>query len=313
MPNLRFRPRHGFTLVELLVVIAIIGILIALLLPAVQSAREAARRLQCANNLKQLGLALHNYHAAHRVFPPGGISSNELSFLVMLLPYLEQKALYDRFNFATSDYRSSGKIEHSLSVPPALLCPSCSVLRGNLSDTGNYSENVPAQAGGEAPYTTHYVGITGPIGSNPMTGQAYAKIGPDRFGGFATQGVLYKDSKVRIDHITDGSSHTFALGEIAWNGYQSFRTWIRGASNKAAGTNDTEVMGSCKNVRGPLNAGIPYGGFNDGDFGSEHPGGLQFALCDGSVTFVSETIDHAVLLSTASRNGTELTTLSNQP
>ena len=146
-----------------------------------------------------------------------------------------------------------------------------------------------------------------------MTGQSYAKIGPERFGGFATQGVLHKDSRVRIGDVTDGTSNTFALGEIAWNDYKSFRTWIRGASNKAADTKDTEVMGSCKNVGGPLNAGMPYGNFNDGDFGSEHPGGVQFSLCDGSVTFVSEMMDHAVFLSTASRNGGEIHTLRSSP
>ena len=96
--------RRGFTLVELLVVIAIIGILIALLLPAVQAAREAARRTECTNNMKQIGLALHNYHGPHRTFPPGGMVSNGLSYIVMLLPYMEQKALYDRFDFTAGQY-----------------------------------------------------------------------------------------------------------------------------------------------------------------------------------------------------------------
>ena len=91
--------RLGFTLVELLVVIAIIGVLVALLLPAVQSAREAARRMSCSNNLKQLSLALHNYEDTHKTFPPAGIDSNQMSWVVLLLPYFEQKNLYDQFNF----------------------------------------------------------------------------------------------------------------------------------------------------------------------------------------------------------------------
>src|SRR6188474_2683919 len=91
--------RRAFTLVELLVVIAIIGVLVALLLPAVQAAREAARRMSCSNNLKQLSLALHNYEDTHKTLPPAGIDSNQMSWTVLLLPYMEQKPLYDQFNF----------------------------------------------------------------------------------------------------------------------------------------------------------------------------------------------------------------------
>jgi prepilin-type N-terminal cleavage/methylation domain-containing protein len=93
------RSKRGFTLVELLVVIAIIGILVAMLLPAVQAAREAARRSQCTNNLKQLSLAMLTYHQAVGKFPPPGISSNQVSWLVLILPYLEQKPLHDQFDF----------------------------------------------------------------------------------------------------------------------------------------------------------------------------------------------------------------------
>ena len=312
----RLGPR-GFSLVELLVVIAIIGILIALLLPAVQAAREAARRLQCANHLKQVGLALHNYHSSHRVLPPGGISSNELSFIVMLLPYLEQKALYDSFSFDAGDYRtlaadgsstSKGKLENSLSCLSMFLCPSCSVQRGNLSDqSNNYTERVPKTAEGQDTYTTHYVGVMGPRGTNPLTGADYLSEGPTSYGGFATQGVLYKNSRVRLDDISDGTSNTFSLGEVAWTGYQRYRTWIRGASNGAA------VMGSCKNLRNPINSQTALGNFNDGAFGSEHPGGAHFAWCDGSVAFVAENADHAMLLSSGSRNGGEVNTIRSAP
>jgi len=299
-----YRTRRGFTLVELLVVIAIIGILIALLLPAVQAAREAARRLQCANHLKQLGLALHNYHTAHQTLPPGGVTSNGLSYVVMLLPYLEQKSLYDQFNFDAGQWwivpngsssESNGKIEHSLNKLPMIQCPSSNEERSNLT---NYGERIPPNENGVDPFTTHYYGIAGPLGTNPTTGDEYKSEGATTFGVQATEGVLYKDSRVRFEHIKDGTSNTFALGEISWHGYRAYRTWIRGS------TLNGEAMGSCKNVRSPINAGLTYS-FNDGTFGSQHPGGTQFALCDGSVTFVSESVDHAILLSTASRNGGE--------
>ena len=106
--------RSGFTLVELLVVIAIIGILIALLLPAVQAAREAARRSQCANNLKQLALSLHNYSDTFKSFPPAGITTNQLSWHVFVLPFIEQTSLHDQFSFVQGTFRDSGKQEHGL-------------------------------------------------------------------------------------------------------------------------------------------------------------------------------------------------------
>jgi type II secretory pathway pseudopilin PulG len=291
--------------VELLVVITIIGILIALLLPAVQAAREAARRLQCSNNLKQVSLALHNYHAAHRALPPGGMDDNQLSYVVMLLPYIEQRALYERFNFGAGEYRypPNGKIENSLVRLSLLLCPSCPEERSNLSAGGtNFSERVPNTADGEDPYTTHYVGVMGPIGTNPVTGGEYLNEGDtsNQFGAHATGGVLYKNSSVRFADIIDGSSNTYALGEISWSGYAKFRTWIRGS------TLNSTAMGSAKNVTDPINAGAPYGYFNDGAFGSNHPTGTHFGLCDGSVTFISENIDHSVFLSAASRAGGEV-------
>src|SRR5690349_14305662 len=116
--------RGGFTLVELLVVIAIIGVLVALLLPAVQSAREAARRMQCSNNLKPLSLALHNYESALKTFPPAGIDSNQMSWTVLLLPYFEQQALYDQFNFNKGAWNAFNRITLVQGARiKALICP----------------------------------------------------------------------------------------------------------------------------------------------------------------------------------------------
>ncbi len=282
--------------------IAIIGILIALLLPAVQAAREAARRLQCGNNLRQVGLALHNYIASHKCFPPGGMSENELSWLVMILPYIEQNTLYEQFDFNEGDYKGPNKNEIALNRVAAFLCPSSNQERSNL---GTDISGVPEQIDGVDPYTTHYIGVMGPKGINPVTGEEYNNDGYGNHGGHATQGVLLKDRCVCLSKIIDGTSNTFAVGEISWNKYTRFRTWVRGS------TIDGSAMGSCKNVAVPINLGIDSyltGGtyFNDGAFGSQHPGGAHFGMCDGAVKFVSGNVDFGVFLSTASRDGAEI-------
>ncbi len=314
---MKTRTTHGFTLVELLVVIAIIGILIALLLPAVQSAREAARRLQCSNNLKQLGLALHNYHTALQTFPSGGISSNGLSYLVLLLPYLEQRPLYDQFSFKAGDYRAANKSEFSLHAIQGFLCPSGSIVKSQLSvgDPNNVTEHWPMTSAGDNTFTTHYYGVMGPLGTNPRTGNDYGIAFQEWCGPVATQGVLYRDSHVGFRDITDGASNTFAVGETAWNGYKTYRTWVRGATlNSKSGTPVITgvCVGSTKNLRLPINAGVNASYFNDGVFGSEHPGGTHFLMADGSVHFVSESIDDSVYRATASRNGAERDTAVSQ-
>lgn len=295
MPRRNYRNilNRGFTLIELLVVIAILAILIALLLPAVQQAREAARRMSCKNNLKQLGIALHNYHDSHTTFPPGGMSTgNGLSWIVMILPFLDQAPLYDQFNFSTTSYSSHHV--HGLTRIPTILCPS----------SGQEQSSVEL-FGGAPTYTTHFYGVMGPKGSNPNGGNYGVDINPSGHGGFANSGILYRDSSTKMRDITDGTSNTFLVGEISFNkdaagnNHTAYRIWTRGASGSTSG--------SCKNVQNHINA-LAYttSNFNDISFGSNHPGGCHFVMADGSVTFVSENADIEVYKSTGSRDGGEV-------
>jgi prepilin-type N-terminal cleavage/methylation domain-containing protein/prepilin-type processing-associated H-X9-DG protein len=303
------RRRHGFTLVELLVVIAIISILVAILLPAVQAAREAARRMHCSNNLKQISLAVNSYATAMRTFPSGGITSNEASVFVLLLPQLEQQSLHDKFNFKAGLYNDTSRLIVGTYPVPALLCPSCAHPQSNLhlQNPGNYNDFVPNNSSGNRVYTTHYVGVMGPVGTNASTGQAYPHDNSspaNSYGGYALGGVLGKNSNVDPASIRDGLTNTFLFGEASWSGYEKYRTWTRGPS-----LTNYPAMGGCKNVRERINAGSSYGNFNDGAFGSDHNGGAQFAMCDGSVHFISEGIEMSVYYALASRHGGEVAEL----
>lgn len=274
------REKRGFTLVELLVVIAIIGILIAMLLPAVQAAREAARRMSCSNNLKQIGVALHNYHSAMKCFPPGALGSataDVTGIHVILLPYLEQTIGEDIESLKSVYYGDLINYFATLEMP-ALQCPSDS----HQVPDPNYPEGA----------TTNYVGIMGPGRNNEFV------PGDVQCGGYATDGAFYPWSKVRIGDITDGSSNTIVFGERTYQ----LRIWPRGAVL----TGTKSCVASAKNMVHEINAdpsewcyslnpadcgrtGITCK-FNDLFFGSNHPGGAQFVLGDGSVQFLTETI-----------------------
>jgi prepilin-type N-terminal cleavage/methylation domain-containing protein/prepilin-type processing-associated H-X9-DG protein len=290
--------RRGFTLVELLVVIAIIGILVALLLPAVQAAREAARRMSCSNNLKQIGLGLHNYHDTYKTFPSGGLSGMPgVSWHALVLPFMEQTPLHDAYNFNVSYLDAANRV---LALPPQeiYLCPS-----GTVKLTGNSGEYSPP-SGGVATSTTHYYGVMGPKGTNPTTQTAYSvTTSPAGHGGFSRHGALGREMAYNFADILDGTSNTYLVGEISWNKANCYRIWTRGC-----GINSS-ACGGVKNVlaTSPINV-TPYNGsnnFNDVSFGSHHPGGSQFLFADGSAKFVAETIDLNIYLATASRDGGE--------
>lgn len=288
------RTRRGFTLVELLVVIAIIGVLIALLLPAVQQAREAARRMSCTNQLKQLGLALHNYHDTHGAFPYGSWgAASYVGWHVSILPFLEQQALYDQFDTTKAYNVSPNDVLRETRVD-AYMCPS--------------AVREMSEAESEF-YTMHYLGVMGPVGTNPQTsGIEYPhNSGSGSYGGFALSGMWAHGEVRRIRDVTDGTSNTLFVAEKSWsfpNGSDSkFREWTRGGRKN-------EFMIPCKNIEFSINSN-EVSRFNSISFGSNHPGGCMFTQGDASVRFLSETIDYNTYLSMASMNGGEVITLDN--
>jgi len=295
--------RKAFTLVELLVVIAIIGILVALLLPAIQAAREAARRTECNNKIKQIGLALQNYHDTYKILPPGGLANvntttaigNCLGWTVLVLPFLEMQALHDQVNFRANTgngYDAAASVIETVMVT-AYICPSS--VRAKQFENGSATI-----------YTTHYYGIMGPKGTNAATGGTYGWDNSQTgHGGFATGGVLLRRDSMGFRDVLDGTSNTFIVGESSFSrtldglDNWSYRKWIRGCNTNTAGVT--------KNILDGINV-TRYNGsnnFNDVSFGSEHPGGCLFVRCDASVTFVSQNVDLAVYKATASRDGGE--------
>jgi len=311
------RRKRGFTLIELLVVIAIIAILIALLLPAVQQAREAARRTQCKNNLKQIGLALHNYHDVHLRLPPGYMSAEPVHLAVPLtffstelglyswgayiLPYLEQGNLYDSLNVGdvTLDANLANATTRAfLQTPlPAFACPSDSGPALNNWDPSDanmatYGRRVTSDGVDRiAIAKSNYVMVS--TSGNSTVPAVYPILGPGSYG--PHNGVGAENSSTRIRDISDGTSNTLIIGERAWQ----VANLEMGAAN-ALGF--SAVTGGPQTVFRTSMAvlGIPYWGINQTvinathqarAFSSPHVGGAHFALCDGSVHFVSENID----------------------
>jgi prepilin-type N-terminal cleavage/methylation domain-containing protein len=284
--------RRGFTLVELLVVIAIIGILVALLLPAIQAAREAARRTQCVNKMKQITIAFHNYHDIHNAFAPGSFSEKP-SWHVHILPFIEQEALYDKIR-THENWNSGHNKGFFMTLVADYHCP---------SGTQNQVTGYGAEDGN---YTTHYYGVMGPTGKNPETGNDYSEGSKDKHGGMSRNGFCQIHSTVSFRDVTDGTSNTFAIGELSWGSQHGkpsrFRTWFR------AGKKD-DWSAPCKNVARQINEHY-VSNFNDMSYGSHHPGGCHFSMVDASVRFVIEDVTYGLLLATASRNGAESNVLN---
>ncbi len=284
--NRSHRTRRGFTLIELLVVIAIIAVLVALLLPAVQQAREAARRSACKNNLRQIGVAITNYESTHGIFPigvlgtTGGTAANNVltTWQTMILPFVEQASLYERYDFNRRfDHAANASVvSQTLQV---YLCPSqpdASVI-GNLYGSSHYA---------------------GSAGTTPGT----------------DDGVLYPLSAIRQRDITDGPSNTILTGEIAFE----LGGWARGAINAGGGGGGGGGgVGFSRAVmrwwKAAPTCALP--GFNPPvttcsssverqfQFSSAHVGGIHFSMADGSAKFVSDSIDVQLFKSAITRAG----------
>jgi prepilin-type N-terminal cleavage/methylation domain-containing protein/prepilin-type processing-associated H-X9-DG protein len=320
--------RSGFTLVELLVVIAIIGILIALLLPAVQAAREAARRSQCTNNLKQMGLALHNYADSFKKFPSGSIalSGHGPTAFVLILPYLEQRSLHSQLKFNSGSFyfgSTSSDVNmalHNITVP-AYVCPSSPL---EQMGTGSCTSCTVQPTTDRKLLKGTYVLVSG--GRDHSSTDNQAAKGPTSAGG-----VFLRGRPIGFQDITDGTSNTMAIGEqgdwgkiVASNTRADIRAsdwsgmWMGANHNtNPTGNNSLSTLGDARcfltttiafsvgyKERVAAAAGTP--GTAPGDCNTPlqaaHPGGCNVLLCDGSVRFLSESLQLQTLYNLANRD-----------
>ena len=305
--------RKGFTLIELLVVIAIIAILIGLLLHAVQKVREAAARMKCQNNLKQLGLGVHSYHDTYSRFIPAGSTVTWLSWHVGILPYIEQTALFNKVSQTAGNYITIGKYDIPVNNRVAtFLCPSqTEAEKMILAPTPPHNVNLPEVINNQPPNTTHYYGVGGPAGVNPITAGNYIyEINDPTHGRMGKQGMFQRTDTVKLENITDGTSNTLMVGEMSWSpgpitpsniAGTRFRGWARGCDDPTI----TQVCGGIKTISNAINA---YSNtlFNEMPFGSQHTGGTNFAMGDASVRFLNASININAYRAAASYNGGEV-------
>ena len=325
--------RKGFTLVELLVVIAIIGILVALLLPAVQAAREAARRMSCSNNLKQIGLALHNYHDTYKKFPMGVWRTSQggwgPSWWTSTLPYLEQTALYSQYDYSGwspgwvhQHHQNNCQVTHDIQIN-YMLCPSSPL--PPLWNTGGQgracNQTMPS-----------YVGIAGAVRENGFTEDQRNWACCNCCGGNAGNGItsgsgpFTQNRPIKIADLRDGTSSTMIVGETSTWAFndpinktgrqrvdQSYpHGWTMGTSdgrqlNANSGAR-VERPFNMTTIRYPINTlaynlpGVHNNKGSNNPLNSQHPGGVMGCLADGSVRFFPEVMDIFVLKRAAVRD-----------
>ena len=302
------RRRNAFTLVELLVVIAIIGILVSLLLPAVQAAREAARRMQCTNNLKQLSLAAHNYHDTYQTFPSGYTVPDIRAYRTnasrarmesygwgaLLLPFIEQSPLYDQLQISRHHLYDMLVIQKQAARPmierplAAFKCPSDSGYNGSgLVHNNRHFNNGKGRIAAGIPIPPNFL----PGVSNYIGAEGHLDLG--NVG--RNTGIFYGNSRTTIGDVSDGTSNTIIMGERdtlycrsgSWVGLMNPNGNGARASKLVLGHSRPKMNQDTVAIRWNLdNLGCGEG------FSSLHPGGGNFAMADGSVRFVSETVEH---------------------
>lgn len=307
------KSRHAFTLVELLVVIAIIGVLVALLLPAVQAAREAARRMSCTNNLKQVGLALHNYHDTYSTFPPGkiqlgGLGVQSLSnWAIMILPFMEGTNISKQYDNTKTNEDTLNKFVRELDLP-GYNCP---------SDPQARKKSNPESGSGSGLLYDHgsyrCVGGRADPGKTGFWDNSEAKNAPP-----AWKGVLHwvgKDGTFELTtetmgSIIDGTSNTFMVGE-----YTTLTTPRRGTywAYSYASYNSSDVGDQPRMLLADYDKCNAIGGAGGSNackrgFGSMHPGVTHFALCDGSVRAIQININPTVYCAMGTIAGREVVT-----
>jgi prepilin-type N-terminal cleavage/methylation domain-containing protein/prepilin-type processing-associated H-X9-DG protein len=333
--RLRCVRARAFTLVELLVVIAIIGVLVALLLPAIQAARESARRSQCSNNLHQIGIGMINFHDSKKRFPagewkPAGVpTSGGLAWSAWFLPYIEQQNTHNLMDFK-ADMRKPPNWQADLTGPtntviPTYLCPSAArhqfrrdIETGRLTDfNGN---GIYDNASGEGLAAIDYIGVSGPSENtiNHVTGTIYGDnrgillnldSGGPCFG--SPQECFAKTIAIR--NISDGTSHTIIVGECSGRGVADSNGDLPGGesySNLDGAWASKSNVGKIKlqvdiHKVSAINPPPEYN-WREEELFSDHPGGVHILMCDGSVHFLSEDTEPRVYFSLCSRDGEEV-------
>jgi prepilin-type N-terminal cleavage/methylation domain-containing protein len=309
---------RGFTLVELLVVIAIIGVLVALLLPAVQAAREAARRSQCANNLRQVGIATQNYHDARRELPPMRVDDHHPTWLMLLLDYMEQSNLANLWDYKLGCFYDQ-QLETRTAVVASYICPSVNhetLVVERKPDSVHGHASIPyagsiadyrAVAGSTCRIVT-YDGSTGHTVDGPIP-QCDRAAGHVKYSDPGRRYMVSFKGLTSLKSITDGTSLTILGGEVG-----------RGTSESGHAFNGDHVPGPLIGQRwpfclrpdlppipdGPMPPAADLLNYGDDGFGSTHPAIVQFVMCDSSVTAISKEIDPAVLDRMATRAGDDL-------